>query len=216
MKGPFFCAGEIVKISRPEFLRPDFQRKIQGRTAFVKRLFRRLGEDVEWIVVQFMPSTTRQKAFSEQFMADQLLPAPSDVASRFRAWSASEDAGASGLTIGSRLLHDKNPEFGHCHPYDSLDFACCLRLLRLIPEFRKDLGRMADVSPQWAALVAQWGNLEMSYLREAGELGRMRGPQRDHAETTTRRILETLECTKLEHSPDDKEADSTPLERPSS
>lgn len=216
MKGPFFCAGEIVEVNRPESLRPDLQRKIQGRTAFVERLFQRLGEDVEWIVVQFMPATARQKAFSEQFMADRLLPAPSDAASRFRAWSASEDACSSGLAIGNWLLHNQKPSIDCRAPYDSLEFARCLRLLRLISEFRKDLDRMADVSPQWAALVAQWGNLEMSYLREAGELGRMRILQRDHAETTTERILETLERAHPGQSQGDQESDSAQVERPSS
>lgn len=65
---------------------------------------------------------------------------------------------------GVNALGDDKPR----HPHDPADLDRCLRLLNEVPELRPLLPKMADVSPQWAALIANWDEIERSHLDEAG------------------------------------------------
>lgn len=57
---------------------------------------------------------------------------------------------------------------GASHPHDPDDLDCCLHLLAAAPTLRERLPRMADISPQWAALVDAWDEIERSHLDEVG------------------------------------------------
>lgn len=53
----------------------------------------------------------------------------------------------TGLPCGSQRLS---------HPYDPDDLRRCRLLLAAVPQFRRDLEKMAEVGPEWAELVAIW------------------------------------------------------------
>lgn len=93
---------------------------------------------------------------------------PYDLKTRLLGWFASGGSrNSSAKTLASagagfaimRPVHPKNPR----------DFNCCLLLLRAIPELRGLLStRVAVLSQPWAALVAEWEDIEAMFLDEAG------------------------------------------------
>jgi hypothetical protein len=82
-------------------------------------------------------------------------------------WLANGEKGASSLTMAMYLGFGVMKDDA-CHPLDPADFDRCLRLLAAVPALREGLTRMADVSPEWAALVARWDEVERSHLGEVG------------------------------------------------
>ena len=48
-------------------------------------------------------------------------------------------------------------------PLSSEDFARCLGLLEAVPEFKAQMSKIKDVSPQWKKLVEHWSELEANY-----------------------------------------------------
>lgn len=73
-------------------------------------------------------------------------------------------AGASSEAILEHLLGiDITDGGGNHHPEDENGFKRCVRLFREFPELRPRIGEMATVSPEWAALVARWDELEAAY-----------------------------------------------------
>lgn len=68
-----------------------------------------------------------------------------------------EDMGLSSETMLARLVHG-DPGRRH-HPHDPDDFGRCERFLRRNPHLRERLPFMADVSPEWAALVPRWNDI---------------------------------------------------------
>jgi hypothetical protein len=52
------------------------------------------------------------------------------------------------------------------YPRDPADLGRCIRLLDIEPSYRTRIGEMAQVSPQWARLVAKWAKLEALYREE--------------------------------------------------
>ena len=84
-------------------------------------------------------------------------------------------ANGSGVGLSSKcmaywLAFEKRSggDWGPSQPHDPDDLDRCLRLLTLVPELRPHLYRMADLSPEWAALVARWDEIERSHLAEVG------------------------------------------------
>lgn len=53
-------------------------------------------------------------------------------------------------------------------PHDPADFNRCLELLRVAPELREQLPKMAKVSKGWKLLVPHWDAVEKSFLAEVG------------------------------------------------
>lgn len=82
-------------------------------------------------------------------------------------WLANGETGISSKTMAFWLAFDIKMEDG-CHPWDPADFDRCLKLLEWVPEMRTQLYRMKEISPQWAALVTRWSDIECSHLEEAG------------------------------------------------
>lgn len=83
----------------------------------------------------------------------------------FAEWLANGERGLSSEAIVQRLTGtpvdtqwDENGVTDH--PRDPSDFRRCVELLKNVPEARPHLHLMADVSPQWARLVAHWADLE--------------------------------------------------------
>lgn len=86
---------------------------------------------------------------------------------RILAWLANGETGTSSETMAFWLGFSLRKEDGS-HPLDPSDFNRCLQLLHLVPELRTSLDRLAGLSPEWAALAASWGEIEASFLDEAG------------------------------------------------
>jgi hypothetical protein len=90
---------------------------------------------------------------------------------RANQWIAGGDVGASSKAIWS-VMQGMKPE-QHAYPSDGSDLGRCIRLLRLIPEWRPRLGEMSSVSSYWAALVPAWDDLESWYGPEDHEWHKM-------------------------------------------
>ena len=50
-------------------------------------------------------------------------------------------------------------------PYDSDDLGRCIRLLDLIPEWRKRLTELSKAFPEWEPIVNNWERLEERYRK---------------------------------------------------
>lgn len=91
------------------------------------------------------------------------------IEQRAMAWAASGDTGTSSMTIYRHMLglpHDDS--FGVSDPSDGGDLGRCLRLLRLIPEWRPRMAELAQLSNAWAALVPHWDELAALLESEIG------------------------------------------------
>lgn len=85
------------------------------------------------------------------------------------AWLASGSRGRSSNTMFTVLTGvDALGDSGKSHPHDPDDLDRCLRLLEAVPELRPLLPKMAGVSPEWAALISNWAEIERSHLDEVG------------------------------------------------
>src|SRR5579875_546641 len=83
---------------------------------------------------------------------------------RAAEWLLSDDTGLSSMAIVARMLGARHGHFPY--PHDPSDLGRCLRLLERIPEWRARLGEMTAASPEWAALIGAWDELERLYRRE--------------------------------------------------
>jgi hypothetical protein len=84
-------------------------------------------------------------------------------------WLASGRRGISSNTMfGAMTGINALDGYPASYPCDPDDFDRCLALLDQCPELRPSLSNMADVSPQWAALVERWDEIEAMHLDEVG------------------------------------------------
>ena len=81
-----------------------------------------------------------------------------DIWQRACEWLLSDDTGLSSETILRFMLGLLD---GDAHaPHDASDFARCLRLLSLFPEWRRRLPEMR-AEPVWRPLLKIWNQLEI-------------------------------------------------------
>lgn len=81
-------------------------------------------------------------------------------------WLANGATGASSKTMAFIALGVK-PEY--CHfPADPSDLNRCLLLLEAEPMVRLSFPKLRELSPQWAAIIDHWDELERMFLDEAG------------------------------------------------
>lgn len=91
------------------------------------------------------------------------------LAQRAHAWVVGRDTGCSSQAIWANMMGAGKPAYwGWFHPLDPADLGRCLRLLRLIPEWRERMPEMAQHSPEWAALVERWDDLAAMMEDEVG------------------------------------------------
>ena len=84
------------------------------------------------------------------------------------AWLQSDCTGSSSLYMAHVLAGYWAKNAGrYNYPHDSADFGRCLGLLDAVPKLRETLADMADMGPEWAALMKEWYRMEALY--EAGE-----------------------------------------------
>lgn len=102
-------------------------------------------------------------------------------------WLAKGEVGLSSRCMALWLAFgERSDDF---YPRDPADFDRCLRLLQSAPGLRTRLPRMAELSPEWAALVRRWDDIEASHLSEVG-LGWSKG---DTAPVTYALMKEVIE-----------------------
>lgn len=81
-------------------------------------------------------------------------------------WFATGETGLSGkcmaLNIGFRIQGNRD------HPHDPADLDRCLKLLEAVPLLRERMPELTTVSPYWAALIANWDEIERSHIDEVG------------------------------------------------
>jgi hypothetical protein len=81
-------------------------------------------------------------------------------------WLVGENTGQSSKTMAAVLSGLPLSEGRSSHPYDPSDFRRCVGLLNAVPSLRLKLPAMAAVSPEWAALVKEWDELESLLAKE--------------------------------------------------
>ena len=81
-------------------------------------------------------------------------------------WLVNGRVGLSSKTMATIAL-GRTPQ-RNCYPYDPDDLNRCLLLLRAAPCVRDAFPLIANSSKVWAALIAQWDEIEATFLDEAG------------------------------------------------
>ena len=95
----------------------------------------------------------------------------SDIAASadFIQWLANGRRGVSSNTIAQHLTGINCLRgWSGSIPWDPDDLDRCLQLLEDVPALRPLMPQMATYSPEWAALVARWDEVEASHLEEVG------------------------------------------------
>lgn len=82
---------------------------------------------------------------------------------RAKWWMEAGERGSSSESIWHVMMGTGEGR-GMC-PADSGDFKRCRNLLRSVPEWRREMHRMKDVSPAWSNLVDIWDQLDEMYER---------------------------------------------------
>ena len=92
-----------------------------------------------------------------------------DIQARATAWIIGHDTGVSSKTIWAVMIGGnpdrKNTSYWDI-PSDPADFGRCYRLLKLIPEWKKDLNKVAKTFPKWKYFIDNWDKMEAMYLEE--------------------------------------------------
>lgn len=96
-----------------------------------------------------------------------LTPQPGDSPLKVAGldWLRNGRVGASSYTLCVALTGAIDPqrEDGYDNPWDPADFGRCDKFFKAVPEARAKIAAMSAVSPQWAALVPIWDELETLY-----------------------------------------------------
>jgi hypothetical protein len=83
-------------------------------------------------------------------------------------WIATSKTGASSMTMAFFLAWGIDYRYS-THPRDPDDLRRCVEFLDAVPDCRLNLNLISVLSPNWAALVARWDELEALLRRETSE-----------------------------------------------
>ena len=86
---------------------------------------------------------------------------------RLGMWLGGRDVGISSTAIVCVMLGGRVGE-RRCWPWDPEDLRRCVLLLRAVPHWRRRIGEMGRVSPEWRRLAMHWGELESLLVSELG------------------------------------------------
>lgn len=78
-------------------------------------------------------------------------------------WFGTGEVGESSKAMA---LHLCGVPCNGAYPHDPDDLRRCLLFLKVVPEARAMLPKMATLNKVWAALVQRWDEIEASYLHE--------------------------------------------------
>jgi len=85
---------------------------------------------------------------------------------RASEWIVGDDTGMSSEAIWAYMSGVEKKYYSH--PGDPADLGRCLRLLKLIPEWKPRIFEMSKLSKEWAVLTAHWDELEHMMDQEVG------------------------------------------------
>ncbi len=88
------------------------------------------------------------------------------IHNRANAWIVGNDTGMSSEAIWAHMQGVSKPYYEH--PGDPADLGRCLRLLKLIPEWKPRIYEMSKHSKEWAVFTAHWDELEHMMDQEVG------------------------------------------------
>lgn len=94
-----------------------------------------------------------------EFARDEKISVPGEG---IQSWRRTDQVGASADFMAAKLGNAGIRDYAH--PRDPSDFGRCLTLLEAAPELREQLPEMSKESAQWAALVANWDELESLFV----------------------------------------------------
>ena len=98
---------------------------------------------------------------------DDAPPLTAKIEDRAAWWIMRGEVGASSETIYSVLAGARPPKHGAGTPLDPDDYRRCKLLLDLIPEWRPQLGRVAEKYSEWKKLVENWDRIAALFDEEA-------------------------------------------------
>jgi len=84
-------------------------------------------------------------------------------------WFATGRTGVSSRAMASAIAEIKvEHSWPGNHPHDPDDFNRCLLFLECVPEARKHLDKVANISDVWKNIVENFDTLEQMFLDEVG------------------------------------------------
>lgn len=111
------------------------------------------------------------------------------IAQRLAEWHAGTDTGMSSKAIAGIMSMSNGYWNGAdlVYPRDPGSLGRCLRLLRLIPEWKDRFHLMRGAGPVWAAMVDRWDDLERTMTEEVGIFW-----ERGHAAPRTYALMKSI------------------------
>lgn len=93
-----------------------------------------------------------------------------DLIRKLLKWLAGPDTGLSSeaMAFCAAKIQRTGSWSGIEHPYDPSDFNRCLLLVEQVPEVRDHFPRIAELSDEWAAIIAAWDELKEMFVDEVG------------------------------------------------
>jgi len=88
------------------------------------------------------------------------------ISEKINDWFMNGDIGLSSKCMVKHLT-GKHTGFAD-YPHDPSDFSRCLGLIEAVPELRKEIHRMKELNPMWAAIVNNWDDIERLFNEEKG------------------------------------------------
>jgi len=82
-------------------------------------------------------------------------------------WFATGETGSSSKAMASAAagIESRDRSF----PLDPADLNRCIKLVARVPAIRQRFGAVAALSPEWAAIIANWDRLCATFHDEVGE-----------------------------------------------
>ena len=81
-------------------------------------------------------------------------------------WMAKERTGLSSKAMAYASVDLLPPS--KMTPSDPSDFNRCLNLVHEVPEIRDHFPKIAKLTPEWLAFIANWDRIEKSFINEVG------------------------------------------------
>lgn len=151
-------------------------------------------EGCDGVVMSVSPNGTYDFTTGADSTLDLPLQAsPGDDDTRVAAlkWLREGRVGSSSYTLCAYLtgVEDPKRENADDNPWDASDFNRCAMFFEAVPLARSKIGQMTDVSPEWAALVPVWDELESLLERErAGGPSKLTDRMREILDRPKRRL----------------------------
>ena len=86
-------------------------------------------------------------------------------------WLCNGETGLSSKCMARVTLGRDAEDRSGCvdHPRDPADLNRCIKLVKAAPEVRESFPKIAELSPEWKAVIDNWDGLVAMFHKEAGE-----------------------------------------------